>query len=147
MGTNERSPEDAARLALEFWEVVAKQMDDWNRVRRGDLTAGEVRRDFIHTHGVVLQALAKTGRALISRNPKSWKKKLTGLKTIDWRRTNSNLWEGRALIGGQLSKAHKNIMLTANAIKTHLGLELSEEEKRVEDAFNRGTNGTQSTSA
>ncbi|PWE34118.1 DNA sulfur modification protein DndB [Maritimibacter sp. 55A14] len=147
MGVSERSPEDAARLALEFWEAVAEQMGDWNRVRHGELTAGEVRKDFIHTHGVVLQALARTGRALISRYPKGWKREIAGLKTMDWRRANSKMWEGRALVGGQLSKAHQNITLTANAIKTHLGLELSEEEQRVEDAFNRGTNGIQKASA
>ena len=141
-GLPETSPEDASHLALEFWEAVAMQMVDWNRVLRGEMTAGELRADFIHTHGVVLQALARTGRALISRYPKSWKKKLTKLKTIDWRRANSAMWEGRALIGGQLSKAHQNITLTTNAIKVHLGLDLSIEEQRVEDAFNRGNNGT-----
>jgi len=146
-GLPETSPEKSADLALEFWEAVAMQMDDWNRVRRGDLTAGEVRADFIHTHSVVLQALARTGRALISRYPKSWQKKTAGLKTIDWRRANSAMWEGRALVGGQLSKAHQNITLTANAIKTQLGLDLSEEEQRVEDAFKRGKNGAEKVSA
>lgn len=141
-GLSEMSPEEASQLALEFWEAVAMQMVDWNRVLRGEMTAGEVRADFIHTHGVVLQAMARTGRALISRYPKSWQKKITKLKTIDWRRANSAMWEGRALIGGQLSKAHRNITLTANAIKAHMGLELSIEEQRVENAFNRGINGT-----
>lgn len=146
-GLPEMEPEEAARLALEYWEAVAGQMEDWNRVRRGELTAGEVRADFIHTHGVVLQALARTGRALISRYPKSWKKKIAGLKTIDWRRANSTMWEGRALVGGQLSKAHQNITLTANAIKAHLGLDLSVEEQRVEDAFRRGNHGAEKASA
>ncbi len=142
-GRAESTPEEAARFALEFWEAVAEQMDDWNAVRRGDLTAGEVRKDFIHTHGVVLQALARSGRELVLRFPKSWQKKLVGLKSIDWRRANSSMWEGRALVGGQVSKAHQNVILTANAIKTHLGVTLSEDEQRVEDAFNRGNHGAE----
>ena len=146
-GLPEMTAEEASQFALEFWEAVARQMDDWNRVRCGELTAGEVRADFIHTHGVVLQALARTGRALTVRYPKSWQKKMVGLKSIDWRRANSAMWEGRALIGGQLSKAHQNITLTANAIKLHLGLELSNEEQRVEDAFMRGANGAKKISA
>lgn len=146
-GLPEMSPEEAANLALEFWEAVANQMEDWNRVRRGELTAGEVRADFIHTHGVVLQALARSGRELILRYPKSWKKRIAGLKTMDWRRANSEMWEGRALVGGQLSKAHQNIVLTANAIKIHLGLDLSTEEQRVEDALGRGSHGAKQTSA
>ena len=146
-GLTDTSPEEASRLALEFWETVAIQIDDWSRVRRGELTAGEVRADFIHTHGVVLQALARTGKSLISRHPKSWQEKMAGLKTIDWRRANSIMWEGRALIGGQLSKAHQNITLTANAIKLHLHLDLSDEEQHVENAFMRGSDVSEKVSA
>ena len=39
-----------------FWQEVAKQFKEWELVRDGQLTAGEVRSKFIHTHGVVLQA-------------------------------------------------------------------------------------------
>ena len=146
-GMQETRPEETAQLALDFWETVAAQLDEWGRVRCGDLTAGEVRLDYIHTHGVVLQALARAGRGLIAQHPKSWKKKVAGLKTIDWRRANSAMWEGRALVGGQLSKAHQNVVLTANAIKNHLGLELSDDEQRVEDAYTRGGNGKKRATA
>ena len=123
-----------------FWQEVAKQFKDWELVRKGQLTAGKVRSDFIHTHGVVLQALGRTGNALLKRYPKDWKHRLRPLKKIDWRRTNAGLWEGRALLGGRVSKAQQNIVLTTNAIKTELSLELSPEEQRVEDAFKRGEN-------
>lgn len=141
-GTQEAEPKVLAELALKFWETVAAQMEEWERVRRSEISAGEVRADFIHTHGVVLQALARVGRALIDRYPKQWDKRLHSLKTIDWRRTNSKLWEGRALLGGQVSKAHQNVILTSNAIKKHLGLELLPEEERVEQAFTRGNHGS-----
>ena len=144
-GMQETEPRESAALALSFWETVAGHIDEWERVRRGELSAGEVRADFIHTHGVVLQALARAGRALIGKYPKQWPKKLAAIKTMDWRRSNSNLWEGRALLGGQVSKAHQNVILTANAIKNHLGLALSPEEQRVEDAFRRGENGSKKT--
>jgi len=147
VGLPEKTPEEAAQLALDFWESVADQFDEWSRVRNGDLTAGEVRTDYIHTHGVVLQALARAGRALIIKFPKTWKKKIANLKSIDWRRTNSRMWEGRALVGGHLSKAHQNIVLTANAIKSHLGLDLSDDESRVENAYKRGVNGEKKPTA
>ena len=139
----ETDPQELAQLALEFWEAVAGYIHEWERVRQGELTAGEVRADFIHTHSVVLQALARAGRALIQNHPKHWKKKLKRLDELDWRRANSNLWEGRALVGGQLAKSHQNVVLTTNAIKGHLGLTLSAEEQRVEDAFGRGSNGSE----
>lgn len=144
-GMKETDPQESAELALKFWETIAGNIKEWERVRRGELSAGEIRADFIHTHGVVLQALARAGRATIEHYPKQWQKRLAGIKTIDWRRSNSDLWEGRALLGGQVSKAHQNVILTANAIKNHLGLALSPEEQRVEDAFKRGDNGAKNS--
>ena len=133
-------PRKMADLALAFWEELAKHMKEWERVRRGSLTAGEVRTDFIHSHGVVLQALGKMGNALLQKYPTQWTKKLGSLKDIDWRRANGKLWEGRAMVGGQVSKGSQHIVLTANAIKTHLKLPLSPEEQRVEDAYKRERN-------
>lgn len=143
----ETSSEETARFALEFWESVATHMDEWQQVRNGKLTAGEVRTDYIHTHSVVLQALGRMGRTLVRHYPKQWKKKIHYLKELDWRRSNNKLWEGRALVGGQLSKAHQNVVLTGNAIKIHLGLVLTEEEQRIEDAFNKRGNGNGSKKA
>lgn len=140
-GLDLEEPEELADLALSFWEEVAKHMREWDRVRQGEVTAGEVRTDFIHTHGVVLQALARMGNALILKYPKQWPKKLEKLATINWSRSNTKLWEGRALLGGRVSKSQQNVILTTNAIKNHLGLPLSPEEQRVEDAYKRGDNG------
>jgi DNA sulfur modification protein DndB len=141
-GLDFEDPQETANLALAFWEEVAKHMKEWERVRRGELTAGEVRTDYIHSHGVVLQALARVGNTLVQKYPKQWTKKLAGLDNLDWRRANGKLWEGRALLGGQVSKGHQNIILTTNAIKNHLRLPLSPEEQRLEDAFERGDNGS-----
>ena len=137
-GLEYEDPEEEADYAVSYWEEVAGHMREWELVRNGQITAGEVRQDFINSHGVVLQALARVGNALIRAHPGSWKKKLQKLSGIDWRRANAYLWEGRALLGGRVSKSHQNITLTANAIKRELGLDLSPEEQRVEDAFKRG---------
>ena len=139
-GMVEIEPRKAAELALSFWETVASNIGEWGRVRQGDLSAGEVRANFIHTHGVVLQAMARAGSALIKRYPKQWQMKLKTIKDMDWRRSNANLWEGRAILGGQVKKAQQNIILTSNAIKHHLSLPLSPEEQHVEDALNRRDN-------
>lgn len=137
----EQGAESAAQLALQFWEETAKHMKEWERVKGGELTAGEVRSNYIHTHGVVLQALARAGHALIERFPKQWTRKLSPLEDIDWRRTNGSLWEGRTMIGGQVSKTHHSTILTANVIKKKLGLELTADEEKVEKAH-RGGNGS-----
>ena len=42
------------------------------------------------------------------------------------------------MIGGRVSKSNTNVVLTTNALRLHLGLQLSAEENRVEDAYQRG---------
>ena len=139
-GIDLEDPQEAAELALSFWEGVAKHMAEWERVRAGRVTAGEVRADYIHTHGVVLQALARAGNALIQRHPEQWSNEIEKIGSMDWRRANVSLWEGRALLAGRVSKSQQNVSLTTNAIKKHLGLPLSPEEQRAEDAFSRENN-------
>lgn len=138
-GMEEGDPTDVAPLALNFWETLASCLNEWDRVRRGELTSGELRSTYIHSHGVALQALGRAGGCLIQCNPDEWRERLAALGELDWRRENGNLWEGRALSGGRISRGNQNIVLTTNAIKKHLRLELSPEEQRVEDAFARGT--------
>jgi DNA sulfur modification protein DndB len=130
--------ETAANICTTYWDEVAKYMPEWELVRKSRLTSGEIRKDFLHSHGVAIQSLAITGNQLLNENPKDWKKKLGLLKNIDWSRQNTKVWEGRALIAGKVSKNSTNVSLTTNAIKQKLGLELSPEEKRLEQAYKRG---------
>lgn len=123
-----------ADIAREFWEEVAKHFPAWGQVREGRMPASEVREGFIHSHGIALQAIGKAGNSLLSQHPKDWKKRLPALGKIDWARGNAKVWEGRALIGGKVSKVTTNVTLTTNVLKKALGLPLTAEEKRVEKA-------------
>jgi len=136
-GLPEGTIDARAAQAQEFWEAVAEQLPEWTLVREHKLSAGEIRRDRIHTHGVVLQAIGRAGNALLRRNQKNWKSVLKKLAGMDWSRSNP-MWEGRATIGGRVSKSMQNVVLTTNLIKKQLGLPLSAEEERLEDALNRG---------
>jgi DNA sulfur modification protein DndB len=133
--------EESTVIALTYWEEVAKQFPEWSQVRAGKITSGEIRRDFIHSHSIALQALGRVGNALLKENSLDWKRQLKKLKGIDWSRANSKLWEGRAMLGGRVSKASHNIILTTNVLKKKLGLSLTEYEKQVENSFMRGEYG------
>jgi DNA sulfur modification protein DndB len=126
-------------LALEYWHQVAKYFPEWLLVRKKEMTSCEVRRDFIHSHGIALQSLGKVGNVLLKDAKADWKKKLGKLKQIDWSRSNMDVWEGRAMVGGRISKSSNNITLTTNYLKQVLGVKLSPQEKRVEDAWSRET--------
>jgi DNA sulfur modification protein DndB len=52
-----QSFEAKGTMASTFWEEVAKQFPEWQLVRERKITAGEVRQEYIHSHGIVLQAL------------------------------------------------------------------------------------------
>jgi DNA sulfur modification protein DndB len=123
-----------ANLARRFWEEVAGHFPAWKQVKEGRMPASEVREGFIHSHGIALQAIGKAGNALLTHHPKDWRKKLAALEKIDWSRSNAKVWEGRALIGGKVSKVTTNIILTTNVIKKALGLPLEPDEQRIETA-------------
>ena len=52
--------------------------------------------------------------------------------TVDWVRTNTALWEGRAMVRGKMSKMRDSISLTASALKQILGLERTAREGELE---------------
>ncbi|TJY69473.1 DNA sulfur modification protein DndB [Arthrobacter sp. CAU 1506] len=127
-------------LATEFWRIVAGQFSVWQQVYRGEVTAGEVRQDFIHTHSIALHALGRVGNTLLRESPipYAWEERLGKLRTIDWHRNNADTWEGRATTAGKVSKSRTNVELTTAYIRTVLGMPLPPDEQRAEDAFTRG---------
>jgi DNA sulfur modification protein DndB len=129
--------EQDAKLARDYWEAVARHFPSWVQVREGRMPASEVREGYIHSHGIALQALGKAGNALLKTWPGKWKSKLSDLKKIDWSRSNAKLWEGRAMIGGKVSKVTTNVILTTNVVKKALGLSLTEDEQKVENALRK----------
>jgi DNA sulfur modification protein DndB len=137
---DELTVDEAAKLARTYWGVTAEKIPEWKMVHERKVTAGDVRRDFIHSHGTALHALGKVGNALLrdSRDVRTWRRTLEPLSAIDWSRTNSQLWEGRAIIGGRVSKTSTCVALTTNVIKRALGIPLTPEELRIETMHERG---------
>ena len=137
-GMGEQPSDRRVELASRYWELVGDQFPEWGQVRARDITAGEVRQDFIHTHGIVLHALGKVGHTVIERKRATWSPTLRKLRDLDWHRSNATTWEGRAMIGGRVSKSAANVLLTSSIIRSTLGLSLPPDEQRAEDAFQGG---------
>lgn len=125
----------ASQMCLEFWELVGEQIPEWTYVRESKMTSGDVRRDFIHSHAIVLQALGRAGRTLYQLPAPERAKRIKRLRTVDWSRQNAKTWEGRAMVGGAMAKSGQNITLTCNEIKRVLGLKLTPEESSAEAAW------------
>jgi DNA sulfur modification protein DndB len=134
----------ASQKCLTFWELVGEQIPEWAFVRESRMTSGDVRRDFIHSHATVLQALGRAGRALFHLPESERRVRIKRLRMIDWARSNATSWEGRAMVGGGMAKSSQNITLTCNEIKRVMGIALTPEEAQAEKAFaasGRASNG------
>jgi DNA sulfur modification protein DndB len=130
------------KLACEYWNAVAENIPDWQLLIRGDVASSSLRNDFIHAHGIALHALGLVGHALIEEYPDTWREKLTLLHEIDWARSNENVWEGRAMINGRISKNQMNLALTVNYLKQKIKIHLTPEEETIEKRFQKQMYGT-----
>lgn len=135
LGDRNGQVEGRTQLARAFWEATAKQFPEWESVRAGRLTAGEVRADFIHTHGIVLHALGIAGSHLLNGDakvPADLADRMTPISELDWSRSNAALWEGRAMVGGRLAKSRQNVILTSNVLLEAVGIPLEGEHADAE---------------
>ncbi len=130
---------DKARIeaAVDFWTAVGRNIPEWQLAADHVVKPSDLRREFVHAHSLALAAIARAGNRLLASRPQKWKAALAGLNSIDWRRGNTTLWEGRAMNAGRLSKHNVNVTLTANVVKQHLGVPLSEAEGVTEREFKK----------
>jgi len=144
-GLDLESLEARVETAVEFWQSVAAQIPDWQLTLDRKVSAADLRRDYVHSHALGLAALARVGNSLLRQQGplkgKGWKTRIKKLRSLDWSRGNSELWEGRAMNAGRLSKRSVNVTLTGNAIKQHLGIDLSPSEIELEEEFRSNRNG------
>jgi DNA sulfur modification protein DndB len=135
-GTKDSVSDEEMALAAEYWTAVADSMPDWQAVLDRKVASSELREHYVHAHGVILQALGQIGADLLSQKPRGWRTVLKKLTKIDWSRSNE-VWEGRAMVHGRISKARTNVILTGGLLKQKLGLQLSELEQTEEDKFTK----------
>jgi DNA sulfur modification protein DndB len=131
-GRTDSLTEEEKLLAASYWSAVSAQIPEWLLASSRTVTTAELRREYVHSHGLALHALGLMGSSLTKGEPTHWKKRLSGLKDIDWSRRNTSVWEGRALVAGRVSKASNNVQLTANYLKRALQIPLTDDEKALE---------------
>jgi len=137
-GLDEQSVEDKTNIAVNYWKEISKYIPEWQKVSEGKLNPKDLRSEYITGHTLALSALGTLGNYLLKNHKKTWKDKIKKIKTLDWSRNNSKLWEGRALSSGRLSKKNVNVILTSNQIKKHLSLKLTDNDLKYENDFQKG---------
>ena len=111
-------------------------MPDWQRVGTRETASHELRRDYIHAHGVAVQAIASADRsASKARSRRIGVRGCRGFGNIDWSRANGKLWNNRALVAGKVNKSKNNVVLVTNVVVRSLGLPLTPDARRIEDMY------------
>ncbi len=123
---------DQIAIAQQFWYQLGITIPEWKKIINREMTAAYSRKNYVHSHTVTLLAIGMAGRDLIKSHPKDWGERLRILEKVDWSKENTNLWEGRAMMRGKMSKTHDSVKLTAIAIKRMFGLELSQHDQALE---------------
>ncbi|HEY9609402.1 DNA sulfur modification protein DndB [Allocoleopsis sp.] len=113
------------RLASQYWNAVAAQMSDWQDVLNKKVSAGELRRDYVHSHAVTLVGLGGAGAALLSLYPNDWADRLKPLQSINWERTNP-AWEGSVIVGGSVHNNRTSRSFMIGYLKKALALPLED---------------------
>lgn len=139
--------DDAIHLATQFWQEVIQYMPGWLDLLEGKTSSCHLRQNYIHAHGIALQALAQVGNILLHEYPDNWQDRLTKLIHVEWSRNNLTVWNGRALVAGKINKSRNNLVLVTNYIQKVLGIPLSEESQRVEDLHTNSTHIKQTTTS
>jgi DNA sulfur modification protein DndB len=125
-------------LAIRYWQEVSVNIKDWQMAARREVAPADLRRETIHAHGITLRALGRLGSFLSHLPAKDWKPMLKKLSTIDWDRSNTKLWSGRAINStGRITKSHNNTILTCNLLKKAIGMPLTPDEESAEREFNQ----------
>jgi DNA sulfur modification protein DndB len=116
-----------------FWAELCDSVVEWQAVLKKEMSATELRSNYINAHGVFLEAIGVVGCYLYNNHPTNWATYLKRIATIDWSRSNSE-WMGRAFgHTGRINKNNDTINLTANMIKKKLDIPLTNMEEQQEE--------------
>lgn len=123
--------EENSHIATLYWQSIFEVMPDWQLAAKKEVSPAQLRKEYVHAHGIGLQALGLLGRSLLAQHPEKWQQKLSVLKSFDWRKSAPEMSQ-RAMQHGKLSKTSTAIHLTCNALKHAMSLPLSPEEEELE---------------
>lgn len=132
LGKTKKITKKDEELVNDFWEIVSKNIPEWQILTKGEIPPSELRKNFVNTNTNLLNALGIAGKIIIQEFPNQWKTKLHGLKKIDWSR-DAPEWDGRLIVNGQMQKQLIGIELAANIIIKKCGLSLSPDRQKIED--------------
>ena len=125
------------QLAVSYWNAVSSFIPDWQLVLHKQVAAGEIRRDCVHCHSVVLESLGEVGASLRSAFPDGWEERLAALRQVDWSISNPD-WEGGILVKGRVLRSRASVSWMTDYLKNRLGLGTADGARAGRPCHNQG---------
>ena len=93
---------EKTKLSIEFWNEVASNMPEWLAVMKQEKRSSEVRSSSICSLSITLVAIGHGGNKLLHTYPHDWKKRITNLAKVDWKKDNP-IWNDLVFVNGKVA--------------------------------------------
>ena len=122
---------ESEKFVKAFWLKVFSSILEFKELEERTLSKVDLRELYIVTQGVTINALGLLGNYLLQNSDKLSLDVLSGLSEINWRRNNTEDWQGIAIDKkGKIVKNTTSVTLTYLRIKQLLKIPLTKEEKQ-----------------
>ncbi|MEI8209992.1 MAG: DNA sulfur modification protein DndB [Methylococcales bacterium] len=128
-----------AHQAITYWDSLAKNLPLWQQAKSHQIKPAD-KVNYVLFTAIVLKSFAMLGNELLAKH-ENWRTIVKKLQTVDWDRSNKQMWEGRCYNNGRMDHSNSAALLTVNALKHHLGLPLTTAQQKLEITFKGIRNG------
>ena len=123
------SNEETVAFLSKYWNLVSKNINEWNDLEKREISKKELRENFIITQGVTILSLGYLADYFFNHKEYRMEDYLPNLKKIDWSRNNITCWLGCAIKpNGRINRTDSGINLTFLRIKNLIDLPVTESE-------------------
>lgn len=130
-----KTSEEKISLAQSYWNEIIQYIPGWLDLLDKRVSACHLRNEYVHSHGITIQAFARLGNILLTQYSHQWKSVLPKLISINWSRHNQKTWAGRMLNAGKITKSKNTIILVTNYLQNILAIPLAPEAQEIENQF------------
>ena len=126
---------NAEKFLMDFWATVVVHMTQWQELQHREITKVDLREQYIATQSIVIQALGRVGNYFYYNSEIDMHECLKKIDDINWKRS-APIWHLRAISEtGRIITNKKAATLIANVLKEKMGLPLSKDEQKAEEAL------------
>lgn len=126
---------DLESFLNEYWSCVVRHVLPWRDLVNREISKVDLRENYVITQSVIIQVLGRLGNYFYLHPEMILNEYLIKLEDVCWLRSAPD-WQLRTIkSNGRMINNEEAILLTCNALKMQLGIDLDENEQKKELAF------------